>query len=566
MLHVFPLLFVKLLYLINLWFPENFEKSNEMTPIDTLIFRSIHNYSKGGVENQEIDSRGKLPLLYEEDGSVSKLPFSTQNQVEDEPLKKFHGLDALFLDSTPSLRSYEHKMQELADIESQYSELIKPHTQSHEEAVRYEASGPKMSTDALIRLGGERFIQSCSSTSLNDSTMSSHPYGSSFSGLSDQEVEDVQLIENLLLSAEKVTQQQFERSIKLLDWCDALCSSSGNPIHRLVYYFSKALREKIDKETGRISFIELGKRLADDFSGKVMHPNSTGLMIYEKSPLYQAGNFSGVQALVDGVSGSKKVHVIDLSIKQGVQCTILMQALISQPNCPIEHLKITAVATSSKKIIEQTGDWLKSFAESINLSFSFNTVIVEDLLNFNKDLLELDPDEALGVYSSFCLWTMISQQDRLESLMKVIKSSNPRVMVVSEVAANLNSPNFVNRFIESLFYYGALFDSLEEYLDREDKDRFITESMYFGTGIRCIVASEGAERVIRHVNIDVWRKFFARFGMKEIELSMSCLYQANLVAEKFPYGSCCTFDRDGNSLVMGWKGTPIMCLSAWNFS
>ncbi|KAM0045703.1 putative transcription factor GRAS family [Helianthus debilis subsp. tardiflorus] len=89
-------------------------------------------------------------------------------------------------------------------------------------------------------------------------------------------------------------------------------------------------------------------------------------------------------------------------------------------------------------------------------------VIVEDMLDFNKDLLELDPDEALGVYTSYGLWSMITQQDHLESLMKVIKSSNPHVMVVSEVAANLNSPTFVNRFIEGLFYYRALFDSIED--------------------------------------------------------------------------------------------------------
>ncbi|KAL8245024.1 hypothetical protein R6Q59_011282 [Mikania micrantha] len=457
-------------------------------------------------------------------------------------------------------------MQELADIESQYSELVKPHRQSHEEAVRNEASGPKISTDAIIRLGGERFIQSCSSTLLNDISNPIHPYGSSFSGLSDLEVKDVQLIENLLLSAEKVTQQQFERSIKLLDWCDMLSSRSGNTIQRLVHYFSKALREKIDKETGRRSLNGLGTKLADDIAERLMRPTPIAALIYEKSPLYQAGYFSSIQALVDGVSRSKKVHVIDLSIKQGVQCTILMQALVSQPDCPIKHLKITAVGINSKQQIEQTGDWLKSFAETINLSFSFNTVIVEDMLDFNKDLLELDPDEALGVYSSFGLWTMIACQDRLESLMNVIKSSNPRVMVVCEVAVNLNSPNFVNRFIEGLFYYGALFDSLEECLSREDENRSLTESMYFGTGIHSIVASEGAERAIRHVSIDVWRKFFARFGMKEIELSMSSLYQANLVAAKFSYGSFCTFDRDGNSLVMGWKGTPIQCLSAWKFS
>ncbi|KAM0001592.1 putative transcription factor GRAS family [Helianthus debilis subsp. tardiflorus] len=545
-----------------------------MPAFDSRIFRRICNYSNGDVENREINSRGKLPLLYEEDGSRNKykavngFSFATGNhQVEHEPLKNFLNLDALFLDTSPPFRSYEHKMQELADIESQYSELIKPHTQSYEGAVRYEPSGLKISTDAVIRLGGERFIQSCSSTAMNDISISSHPYGSSFSGLSDQAVEDVQLIENLLLSAEKVTQQQFERSLKLLDWCDVMSSSSGGPIQRLVHYFSKALREKIDKETGRVvSSRGSGRKDVPNLAERVMSTNPVATMLYEKSALYQAGHFSGMQALVDGVSGSKKVHVIDLSIKDGAHCTILMQALVSHPFCPIEHLKITAVGTNCKQKIEQTGAWLKSFAESINLSFSFNLVIVEDMLDFDKDLLELDPDEALGVYTSYGLWTMIAQQDRLESLMKVIKSINPLVMVVCEVAANLNSPNFVNRFIEGLFFYGALFDSLEEYLGREEEIRTVTESMHFGKGISNVVASEGAERVIRHVNIDVWRKFFARFGMKETELSMSSLYQANLVAEKFPYGSCCTFDRDGYSLVIGWKGTPIQCLSAWKFS
>jgi len=157
-------------------------------------------------------------------------------------------------------------------------------------------------------------------------------------------------------------------------------------------------------------------------------------------------------------------------------------------------------------------------------------------------------------------------QDRLESLLKVIKSLNPRVMVVSEAAVNMNSPNFVNRFIESLFYFGAIFDALEDCMDREDENRGIIESVYMGNGIWSIVATEGEERVVRHVNIDVWRKFFARFGMKETELSMSSLYQANLMAEKFPCGGSCTINMDENCLIIGWKGTPIQCLSAWKFS
>ncbi|XP_076957866.1 DELLA protein 2-like [Bidens hawaiensis] len=243
-----------------------------------------------------------------------------------------------------------------------------------------------------------------------------------------------------------------------------------------------------------------------------------------------------------------------------------MQALASQPGFRIKHLRITAVGTGFEPQVKQTGDRLKSFADSINLSFSFNMVIVEDLLDFNKDVLQLNPTEALGVFSSYGLWSLIAQQDRLESLMKVIKSASPRVMVVCEVAANLNSPDFVNRLTEALFHYGALFDSLEYYLDRDDEDRGIIECMYLGEGIRSIVGAEGVERVIRHVNVDVWRKFFMRFGMKEIGFSVSSWYQAKLVVGSFSSGSCCTFDTNGESVIIGWKGTPITCVSAWEFS
>ncbi|KAF5819165.1 putative transcription factor GRAS family [Helianthus annuus] len=513
----------------------------------------ISSYSKGDAANQEIE---KLPpLLFQEDDLSDR--FSSSKEYD-------HQLDALFLDATPPLWSYEHKMQELEDIESQYFKLIKPRARSQDHVAGSEVSDQsKLSTDDIIRLGGEHFIQS---RSVVDNSISTHPYSGSLVGLSDQELKDVQLIENLLLSSEKVAQQQFDRSRKLLDLCDALSSSSGNPIQRIVYYFSQALREKINKETGRISsFTGSGKKNYHDMQGRIMNTAMTRLSIYQKLPFYQAANFSCVQALVDRVSKAKRVHVVELAIRQGVHTMILMQALASQPE-PIKHLKITAVGTGFEKQIKQTGGHLKSFAESINLSFSYNMVIVEDILDFNIDLLELNPREALGVFSMYGLWSMIGQQDRLESLMKVIKSIKPRVMVMCEVAANLNSPNFVNRLIEALFHYGAVFDSLEDCMDGEDEHRGITESMYLGEGIRSIVAAEGAERAVRHVNIDVWRKFFARFGMKEIGFSVSSLYQAKLVAGKFPCGSCCTFDKDGKSVNIGWKGTPIECLSAWKFS
>ncbi|KAI3746095.1 hypothetical protein L6452_08516 [Arctium lappa] len=113
--------------------------------------------------------------------------------------------------------------------------------------------------------------------------MSSHPYSASFSGLSDHEAIDIELVENLLLSAEKVAQHQFERSSKLLDWCDGSCYSLGNLIQRLVHYFSNALREKIARETGRIRIYGSGKKHLSKMEGKMTTPNPIIISIYLSS-------------------------------------------------------------------------------------------------------------------------------------------------------------------------------------------------------------------------------------------------------------------------------------------
>ncbi|TXG71588.1 hypothetical protein EZV62_000167 [Acer yangbiense] len=101
------------------------------------------------------------------------------------------------------------------------------------------------------------------------------------------------------------------------------------------------------------------------------------------------------------------------------------------------------------------------------------------------------------------------------------------------VSANHNSLVFVNRFIEALFFFNAYFDCLESCMKHNDSQRMIIESMFFGEGITNIVATEGEERKVRNVKLDVWRAFFTRYGMEEAEMSMSSLYQADLVMKKF---------------------------------
>ncbi|RDX74758.1 DELLA protein RGL2, partial [Mucuna pruriens] len=422
--------------------------------------------------------------------------------------------------------------------------------------VRNEVAWRKLSTEDVMKIAGTRFIQSSSSETESSPFLETHPFGFYFSGLSDEEKEDVALAESLLASAEKVGYQQFERASKLLSHCESLSCKTGSPIKRIVHYFAEALRQRIGIETGRVSYKDLQKGEIFDPVEAAKELNPTIVAFYEELPFCQIALFTLIQAIIEDVAEAKKIHVIDLEIRKGGQWTILMQALESRHECPIELLKITAIesGTSSRHIVEDTGKRLKDFAQGLNIPFSFNIVMVSDLLHLSEDLFEIDPEEEIVVYSQYALRTKIQQSDQLETIMRVIRNLSPNVMAVAEIEANHNSTSFVKRFIEALFFFSAFFDCLESCMKGDEKNRMIIESMYFGHGIKNIVAAEGVERKTRNVKIDVWRAFFARFGMVEKEMSTLSLYQAELVAKRFPSGNLCTFDKNGNCLLVGWKG------------
>ncbi|CAN1806557.1 DELLA protein RGL2 [Linum perenne] len=304
----------------------------------------------------------------------------------------------------------------------------------------------------------------------------------------------------------------------------------------------------------------------DKVQAMMMPPRDCFLEFYEKVPFGQVSEFAAIQAVVDSVASSRRIHIVDFNIKNGEQWTIFMQALVSREEIPVDHLKITAIGTVGKGMLEETGKRLIGFAEAMELSFSFKLIMVEDLMDLKEEMFEIDCDETVAVLSEYLLTTLISSAAKLDYVMKLIWKIKPCVMVVTEVESNHNSPVFVNRFIETLFFVSAYFDCLEACMDRESPHRMFVESTIFGEGTKIIVAKEGEERGIRNVKVDVWRAYFRRFGMEEAELSLSCVYQAELVAKKFKCWRSCTVELDDKSLIVGWKGTPIHSITAWNFN
>ncbi|KAG6731609.1 hypothetical protein I3842_01G138000 [Carya illinoinensis] len=457
--------------------------------------------------------------IYQEDLSEEDFNFS-QHQQQEASFSENGLLDDLqFHAISPQLHTCLEEIAKLGEFPTLIPEV---------QTVKWGQSNRaklELSTEEIVRLAGAGFIQSTSQAA-DGPSMPIHPFDLDFCGLSDDERRDMELAESLFASAEKAGSQQFERARKFLNQCDHLSSNTGNPVQRVVYYFSEALRQKIDRETGRNTSKDSGKSPSIDVDKELMNPSPPTLANHEELPFCQVTQFAGIQAIIKNTVEARKIHIIDLGIRNGVQWTILMQALATRCECPLELLKITAVGTTSKHLLMETGKRLASFAQSLNLPFSFNVVMVSDMLDLREDLFELDADETL------------------ESIMEVVRSINPCIMFVTEIEANHNSPAFVSRFVEALFYF---------------------KSKFFGKGIRNIVAAEGEERKIRNVKIDVWRAFFARYGMLETEFSTSSLYQASLLVKKFRCEKSFTLDMNGKCLITLWKVTPICSLSAWKF-
>ncbi|CAI0442184.1 unnamed protein product [Linum tenue] len=426
----------------------------------------------------------------------------------------------------------------------------------------------KLWTNEIIKLAGARIIQSRSST---DGIDVPAMLGDGGGGLNQEEAKDVELMEHLLECAEKVGKGEFDRAIELLGRCNCWASQTGNPVQRLAYYFGNALRQRMKEGTEEVGAEaeqndDDRKPLESDTA--VTLPDEHGVEFHRSVPFYTASQLAAVQIMMDNVVGEKRIHVIELRICSGLPMIALMQALTSSgPTNSIEMLRITALANdeSEERFIHGSGERLVGFAREMGLPFSFKIVRIWDSPAAHKDKLGLEPREATVVLAEYALSRMVTKPNRLEAMMKLIRSIRPRVMVVIETEANHNAPDFGHRFVETLFTAGAYFDCLASCMEGNEAARAVMESRYLNDRIRNILVAEGEKRVARDVKIGVWRKYFARFGMLEISVRGLGLQHANLVIRSSPFAGSCLVALDRKSLMIGWKDMPLLFVSAWKF-
>ncbi|XP_022856462.1 scarecrow-like protein 3 [Olea europaea var. sylvestris] len=151
----------------------------------------------------------------------------------------------------------------------------------------------------------------------------------------------------------------------------------------------------------------------------------------------------------------------------------------------------------------------------------------------------------------------------MDSFLNALWGLSPKVMVVTEQDSDHNGTSLMERISESLYFYAALFDSLESTLPRTSLERLRMEKI-LGEEIKNIIACEGAERKERHEKLEKWAQRFDFSGFVNVHLSYYAMLQANKLLQGYNCDGYKIKEENG-CVVICWQDRPLLAVSAWRF-
>lgn len=360
----------------------------------------------------------------------------------------------------------------------------------------------------------------------------------------------------LLACAEAVSKEDYLLARRYLHHLNRVVSVVGDSMQRVAAFFTEALTE----------------RLAATLTNKPSTSNSTPFnpfppnnleilkiyqILYQACPYIKFAHFTANQAIFEAFEAEERVHVIDLDILQGYQWPAFMQALAARPG-GAPFLRITGVGPSLEAVRE-TGRCLTDLALSLHVPFEFHPV-GEELEDLKPHMFNRRVGEALAVNSVNRLHRVPGHC--LGNLLTMIRDQAPNIVTIVEQEASHNGPYFLGRFLEALHYYSAIFDSLDATFPAESAQRAKVEQHIFAPEIRNIVASEGAERVMRHERVEKWRKMMEGKGFQGVALSSNAVTQSRILLGLYSCDGYRLTEEKG-CLLLGWQDRHILAASAW---
>lgn len=379
--------------------------------------------------------------------------------------------------------------------------------------------------------------------------------------LVDSQENGVRLVHTLLACAEAVQQENFKLAEALVKNIGFLAVSQAGAMRKVATYFAEALARRI-------------YRLYPSNPQDSAFTDLLQMHFYETCPYLKFAHFTANQAILEAFAGKNRVHVIDFSMKQGMQWPALLQALALRPGGP-PSFRLTGIGPPSHDEtdhLQEVGWRLAQLAETINVEFEYRGFVANSLADLDASMFDTREGETVAVNSIFDLHQLLARPGAIDKVLQVVRELKPEILTVVEQEANHNGSVFLDRFTESLHYYSTLFDSLESCGVSEGgdevvsvQDKVMTE-VYLGRQICNVVACEGVDRVERHETLAQWRARFGSSGMEAVHLGSNAYKQASMLLALFAGGDGYRVEENNGCLMLGWHTRPLIATSAWKLS
>ncbi|XWS75862.1 hypothetical protein CRYUN_Cryun01aG0128400 [Craigia yunnanensis] len=366
----------------------------------------------------------------------------------------------------------------------------------------------------------------------------------------------------LVSCAKAVSDNDLLMAQWLIDELRRMVSVSGEPIQRLGAYMLEGLVARLSSSGSSIYKALRCKEPASADLLSYMH------ILYEVCPYFMFGYMSANGAIAEAMKDEDRVHIIDFQIAQGSQWITLIQAFAARPGGP-PHIRITGIDDSKSAYargggLNIVGKRLSKLAEHFKVPFEFHAAAMSGC-EVQQEHLRVRPGEALAVNFAFMLHHMpdesVSTENHRDRLLRLVKSLSPKVVTLVEQESNTNTAPFFPRFLETLNYYTAMFESIDVTLSREHKERINVEQHCLARDVVNIIACEGPERVERHELSGKWRSRFRMAGFTPYPLSS--LVNATIKTLLDNYCNRYRLEERDGVLYLGWMNRDLVASCAW---
>lgn len=416
------------------------------------------------------------------------------------------------------------------------------------------------------------------------------------------------LIQLLLTCANHVAAGSLDNANLCLEQISLLAAADGDSMQRMAAYFTEGLAGRVLK-----SWPGLYKAL----HSTNLHPVSDSLLarklFSDLCPFLRVSYLLSNQSILEAMEGEKMVHVVDLNCSEPAQWIALMQALSSRPEGP-PHLRITGVH-EQREVLEQTAIKLTEEAEKLDIAFQFHPVVAK-LESLDVESLRVKTGEALAISSVLQLHSLLAcdnslprkktttppyllqrgarvshhpstlgelmEKDlinnghspspdsassvpfsaKMDSFLASLWGLSPKIMVVAEQESNHNGAGLMERLLEALYFYAALFDCLESTVARGSVERMKVEKLMFGEEIKNIIACEGLERKERHEKLERWMRRLDMAGFGRVAMSYYAMLQATRLLQSYGCEGYRIKEENG-AVVICWQDRALYSVSAW---